>query len=51
MSAGVTDHRSVLTEISNEMVRPYKQKFGRGPTAVRSYWPAPTSSSRCSRTP
>lgn len=41
MSDGVTDHRSVLTEISNEMVRLYKQQFGRGPTAVRSYWAGP----------
>jgi uncharacterized protein YbcI len=29
---------SVLAEISNEMVRLYKEQFGRGPTRARSYW-------------
>ena len=29
---------SVLTDISNAMVRLYKETFGRGPTAARSYW-------------
>jgi uncharacterized protein YbcI len=36
-----TDRRAVLMEISNEMVRLYKHQFGRGPTAVRSYWAGP----------
>jgi uncharacterized protein YbcI len=29
---------SAVMEISNAMVRLYKQQFGRGPTAVRTYW-------------
>jgi uncharacterized protein YbcI len=29
---------SVLAAISNEMVRIYKDQFGRGPTRVRTYW-------------
>jgi uncharacterized protein YbcI len=29
---------SVLTELSNEMVRLFKEQFGRGPTAARSTW-------------
>jgi uncharacterized protein YbcI len=34
-----TDGRSmVLSNISNEMVRLYKEQFGRGPTRVRTYW-------------
>jgi uncharacterized protein YbcI len=28
-------------EVSNEMVRLYKEQFGRGPTAVRSAWAGP----------
>jgi uncharacterized protein YbcI len=32
---------SLLMEISNEMVRLYKQQFGRGPTAVRTAWAGP----------
>src|SRR4051794_41553456 len=31
----------LLTEISNEMVRLFKEQFGRGPTAVRSAWAGP----------
>ncbi len=30
--------RSVLLDVSNEMVRLYKEQFGRGPTRVRSDW-------------
>jgi uncharacterized protein YbcI len=30
--------RSPLQDISNEMVRVYKQQFGRGPDKVRSMW-------------
>ena len=29
---------SLLMEISNAMVRLYKEQFGRGPTRARSYW-------------
>src|SRR3954469_22914597 len=29
---------SVTMAISNEMVRLYKEQFGRGPTRVRTYW-------------
>ena len=32
---------SVLTEISNEMVRLYKTQFGRGPTSSHSRWCGP----------
>jgi uncharacterized protein YbcI len=32
---------SVLMEISNAMVRLYKEQFGRGPTAARSVWAGP----------
>jgi uncharacterized protein YbcI len=32
---------SVLMEISNAMVRLYKEMFGRGPTKARSYWTGP----------
>jgi uncharacterized protein YbcI len=31
-------HSSVLMEISNTMVRIYKDQFGRGPTKARTYW-------------
>jgi uncharacterized protein YbcI len=29
---------SVLMEVSNAMVRLYKEQFGRGPTSARSHW-------------
>jgi uncharacterized protein YbcI len=29
---------SVLAQVSNEMVRLYKEQFGRGPTKVRANW-------------
>jgi uncharacterized protein YbcI len=29
---------SVLAQLSNEMVRLYKDQFGRGPTRARSHW-------------
>jgi uncharacterized protein YbcI len=32
---------SMLMEISNTMVRLYKEQFGRGPTKVRTYWTGP----------
>ena len=31
-------HSSVLMEVSNTMVRLYKDQFGRGPTRVRTVW-------------
>jgi uncharacterized protein YbcI len=37
-SAGPTPQTSVLASISDEMVRLYKEQFGRGPTKARSYW-------------
>src|SRR5436189_4704406 len=33
--------RSELLEVSNAMVRIYKQQFGRGPTRARSDWAGP----------
>ena len=32
---------SVLTQIANELVRLFKEQFGRGPTKARSYWAGP----------
>jgi uncharacterized protein YbcI len=32
---------SVLTELSNEMVRIFKEQFGRGPTSARAAWAGP----------
>jgi uncharacterized protein YbcI len=32
------DERSPLLAISNEMVRLYKEQFGRGPTKTRTVW-------------
>ncbi len=32
------DGQSVLAQLSNEMVRLYKDQFGRGPTKARSHW-------------
>ncbi len=34
----VADGQSVLAQLSNEMVRLYKEQFGRGPTRARSEW-------------
>jgi uncharacterized protein YbcI len=38
-----TDGREVnaMTAISNEMVRLYKEQFGRGPTRARTHWAGP----------
>src|SRR4051812_14761203 len=36
-----TDQRSLLLQVSNEMVRLYKTQFGRGPTRVRTNWAGP----------
>jgi uncharacterized protein YbcI len=35
------DQRSLLMNISNEMVRLYKSQFGRGPTKARTNWAGP----------
>ena len=32
---------SILMEVSNAMVRLYKEQFGRGPTRTRTYWAGP----------
>jgi uncharacterized protein YbcI len=32
---------SILMEVSNAMVRLYKEQFGRGPTRTRSFWAGP----------
>jgi uncharacterized protein YbcI len=39
-SLGTNDH-GVLSAISNEMVRIYKDQFGRGPTKTRTQWAGP----------
>lgn len=36
-----TSHGELLAAISNEMVRLYKEHFGRGPTKVRTNWAGP----------
>ncbi len=36
-----TNDPSVLASISNEMVRLYKEQFGRGPTRARTDWAGP----------
>ena len=39
---GVGDQaQSLLLTVSNEMVRIYKEQFGRGPTKVRTDWAGP----------
>ena len=40
-TAETSQDGSVLLAISNEMVRLYKQQFGRGPTKARSSWAGP----------
>jgi uncharacterized protein YbcI len=35
------DERSALLDVSNEMVRLYKEQFGRGPTKARTDWAGP----------
>jgi uncharacterized protein YbcI len=40
--AGATERAvSVMSSISNEMVRLHKDQFGRGPTKARSHWAGP----------
>ncbi|MBA3746455.1 MAG: DUF2294 family protein [Solirubrobacterales bacterium] len=36
-----TQPQSMLSAISNEMVRIYKEQFGRGPTKTRTNWAGP----------
>jgi uncharacterized protein YbcI len=36
-----TRAQSILSTISNEMVRIYKEQFGRGPTKTRTHWSGP----------
>ena len=38
VSPGENGRVGVLAAISNEMVRVYKEQFGRGPNRVRTYW-------------
>src|SRR5688572_4774622 len=40
-SAGDEAARSLTLELSNEMVRLYKELFGRGPTKARTTWSGP----------
>jgi uncharacterized protein YbcI len=35
------EQKSMLMQVSNEMVRLYKTQFGRGPTKVRTNWAGP----------
>ena len=35
---GSASHTSILASISDEMVRLYKEQFGRGPTRARTHW-------------
>jgi uncharacterized protein YbcI len=35
------DHSSTLLELSNTMVRLYKEQFGRGPGRARAHWAGP----------
>ncbi len=42
MAEGVSERaQSVTMEISNAMVRLYKEQFGRGPTKARTHWSGP----------
>src|SRR3954469_16188901 len=36
-----SDEANVLLEISNAVVRLFKEQFGRGPTSARTYWTGP----------
>jgi uncharacterized protein YbcI len=37
------DRTNVLMEVSNVMVRLYKDQFGRGPTQARAHWSGPNA--------
>jgi uncharacterized protein YbcI len=36
-----TQRQGLLAAVSNEMVRLYKEQFGRGPTRARTHWAGP----------
>jgi uncharacterized protein YbcI len=38
---GTQDRFSIQMQVSNEMVRLYKEQFGRGPTKARTNWAGP----------
>ncbi len=38
---GTARQQGMLSAISNEMVRLYKEQFGRGPTKTRTHWAGP----------
>jgi uncharacterized protein YbcI len=40
-SETLTNEHGILSSISNEMVRIYKDQFGRGPTKTRTQWAGP----------
>jgi uncharacterized protein YbcI len=40
-SSSSTNEHGMLSAISNEMVRIYKDQFGRGPTKTRTQWAGP----------
>ena len=40
-SPGASSEHGLLSAISNEMVRIYKDQFGRGPTKTRTQWAGP----------
>ena len=40
-ASGSTNEHGMLSAISNEMVRIYKDQFGRGPTKTRTRWAGP----------
>jgi uncharacterized protein YbcI len=40
-SSSSTNEHGMLSTISNEMVRIYKDQFGRGPTKTRTQWAGP----------
>jgi len=41
VDAATQDRFSVQMQVSNEMVRLYKEQFGRGPTKARTNWAGP----------
>jgi uncharacterized protein YbcI len=41
MTTGSSDTDGLMSAISREMVRLYKEQFGRGPTSARTYWAGP----------
>jgi uncharacterized protein YbcI len=41
LTASAESRGGMLLQVSNAMVRVYKEQFGRGPTTARSYWSGP----------